>query len=104
VYFFLSSDEKGEEEPGMMGGLERLRSRIDRIDRRIVRLLKKRFSAVGMVGSIKRREGLAVVQPEREAEVLNRITDRLESEGLKGYVTAVYRALFEASYRVEEDR
>jgi len=84
--------------------LKRYRSRIDGIDRRIVRLLKKRYELVQIIGEIKRNEGLAVVQPERENEVLERIGRLVQAREIREFVTSVYRAVFRASYRVEDGR
>ena len=84
--------------------LKRYRSRIDVIDRRIVRLLKNRYELVQIIGEIKRNEGLAVVQPERENEVLERIGRLVQAREIREFVTSVYRAVFRASYRVEDGR
>ena len=84
--------------------LKRYRSRIDGIDRRIVRLLKNRYELVQIIGEIKRNEGLAVVQPERENEVLERIGRLVQAREIREFVTSVYRAVFRASYRVEDGR
>jgi chorismate mutase len=83
--------------------LLRYRSAIDRIDRRIVRLLKKRLTLVKLVGRLKRERGLAVVQPEREGEILTRVTRSVSKRETRDFLTAVYRALFKASYRAEGD-
>jgi monofunctional chorismate mutase len=82
--------------------LENYRRRIDGVDRRIVRLLKKRFDLVRAVGEVKREEGLAVVQPEREAEVLGHIAGGVRGREVREFLTSVYRAVFRASYRVED--
>jgi chorismate mutase/prephenate dehydratase len=82
--------------------LRKYRSRIDRVDRRLVRLLGKRYELVRIVGSVKNSRGLSIVQPERERQVLDRIAARVATGGTREYIRAVYRALFEASYRVED--
>jgi monofunctional chorismate mutase len=82
--------------------LQRHRNRIDRIDRRVVKLLKKRFNLVKQVGRLKKEQGLGVVQPEREEEIMARIARSVSEGGLRDYITAIYSALFKASYRVEE--
>jgi chorismate mutase len=84
--------------------LDTYRKRIDGVDRRIARLLKKRFYLVRAVGEIKREEGLAVVQPEREAEVLGRVAGGARKREVREFLTSVYRAVFRASYRVEDEQ
>ena len=81
--------------------LQRYRAAIDRIDRRFVRLLKKRLTLVQQVGRLKRVRGMAVVQPEREGEILARVTGSVSERETRDYLSAVYRALFKASYRAE---
>ena len=87
----------------MQKEMQRYRSVIDRIDRRIVRLLKKRLTLVKLVGRLKRERGLAVVQPEREGEVLTRVTRSVSEKETRDFLNAVYQALFKASYRAEGD-
>jgi chorismate mutase / prephenate dehydrogenase len=97
--------------PGVGGGgilpLERelrlARGKIDRLDWRIVGLLAKRRAVVAKVGRLKRLLGLPVEDPKREAEILGRIRDRGLAEGVKGYVEAVYRAIFRSSCVVERE-
>jgi monofunctional chorismate mutase len=84
--------------------LDTYRKRIDGIDRRIVRLLKRRFDLVRAVGELKREAGLAVVQPEREAEVLGHIAGGTRKQEVREFLTSVYRAVFRASYRVEDEQ
>ena len=73
------------------------------IDRRIVRMLKKRYQLVRSVGKVKRSRGLEVRQPDREAEVLDRVTGLVEVPEAREFVASVYRAMFKASYLVEDE-
>ena len=81
--------------------LRRYRAAIDRIDNRLVRLLKKRLAMVKQVGRMKRERGMAVIQPEREGEILARVGRAASNTETRDYLDALYRALFKASYRVE---
>jgi monofunctional chorismate mutase len=83
--------------------LRRYRTAIDRIDNRIVRLLKKRLALVKQVGRMKRERGMAVRQPEREGEILARVDRAASDTETRDYLHALYRALFKASYRVEDE-
>jgi chorismate mutase len=56
-----------------MGDLEDFRQRIDAIDEHLVRLLNARSACALEIGRIKERDGLAVYQPAREAEVLEKV-------------------------------
>jgi len=69
-----------------------LRKRIDELDRKLVELLAKRFSAVEEMRAIKRRSGLPPIDIGRRTAVLRDI-ERLSSE--MGLDPALVRAIFE---------
>lgn len=50
--------------------LARLRERIDGIDRKMLALLNRRGKIAREIGSIKRAQGLAIVEPAREQQVV----------------------------------
>ncbi len=52
--------------------IEDWRARMDEIDEAIVRLLNERAACAVAIGRIKRQEGIAVYQPERERYVVDR--------------------------------
>lgn len=53
--------------------LDELRQQIDEIDEQLVRLINARAHCALRIGEIKKRMGLPIYQPEREAEVLQRV-------------------------------
>jgi chorismate mutase len=57
----------------MKADLEDLRRRIDLLDESLVKLLNARAACALEIGRLKRDLGLAVYQPEREAEVLKNV-------------------------------
>ena len=56
-----------------MSRIEDLRQRIDDLDRRLVELLNERAGCAVAIGHEKRALGLAIYQPEREAQVLGNV-------------------------------
>jgi chorismate mutase-like protein len=50
------------------------RSRIDKIDLQVVRLLNERAHCVDKIGRIKKKVGVNVYSPKREKEVLQNVT------------------------------
>ena len=50
--------------------VENWRRKIDDIDRRLVELLNERSSCVLEIGRLKKTDGMALYQPERERQVL----------------------------------
>ena len=61
--------------------LEDLRARVDQLDEALVRLLNERSACALEIGRLKRELGLAVYQPEREAEVLRRVKQAARDAG-----------------------
>ncbi len=53
--------------------MERLRRNIDEIDAVLVKLLNQRARWALEIGEAKRREGLPIYQPDREAEVVGHV-------------------------------
>jgi chorismate mutase-like protein len=56
--------------------LARQRAKIDALDARIVALLNERASVVREVGRVKQQAGLAIADPKRAEEVLQRIASK----------------------------
>lgn len=85
------------------GSLKKLRRRIDRLDRRMVRLLVHRYRAVRRIGMLKKLGGLPVIDRERESSILQNIGGRVVDPGACSFITSVYRTLFRASRMAEEN-
>ncbi len=78
--------------------LQALRSRIDEIDREIVRLLQLRKDVVDRVAGCKRRLGLPVYHPAREEDLISRRRDQAREAGLDpDMVEDVFRRVVRAS-------
>jgi len=52
-----------------------LRSRIDEIDRELVKLISERLSICKKIGEVKSSLGLPIRDPVREDEILSRVPD-----------------------------
>lgn len=77
--------------------LEELRAEIDRLDQELLRLLRRRAEISQQVGRIKAQEGRAVYDPQREAELLNRLTAQDLSPLTPKAVRAIYREIISVS-------
>ena len=83
--------------------LARQRAKIDALDARIIALLNERARVVQEVGRIKQQAGLAVVDPKRAEEVLQRIASKnrgpLPNENLRRVYERIIAEMtaFEAS-------
>lgn len=73
--------------------LDALRRRIDRIDEKLLRLLKERAETALRIGRIKRRQRLPVYDGRREQEVLRRLTRKNGGPLSASSVKAIFREI-----------
>jgi chorismate mutase/prephenate dehydratase len=85
-----------------MGELERLRKEIDDIDNEILRLLNKRAETVIEIAHIKRNERAKFYSPEREREILERLTSINKGPFPNDTLKVIYREILSASLSLEE--
>ena len=82
--------------------LRRLRRRIDALDRRIVRLLNERAELAREVGRAKEASSRRVIRdPEREREVLLRVSMANDGPTPQADLLAVYKRLFAVARSLE---
>jgi chorismate mutase len=77
------------------------RRRIDRIDEQLVGLLNSRSACAVEIGRIKRRLGLPVYSPEREASVLEAVMKANPGPLEAGAVSRVFERIIDESRRLE---
>lgn len=82
--------------------LDTLRVAIDAVDQRISQLLAERVRLVLAVGEYKRKNGLAVYDPERERSVLERLAKAAEPPLDGDTVRRVFERLIDESRRIEQ--
>jgi chorismate mutase len=88
----------------MTASLATMRDAIDAIDARMLALLAERVTLARAVARIKRAEGLSIVDPEREAAVVDRAAAFAVQHGLnEGEVRALYWRLLALSRREQLD-
>lgn len=85
-----------------MRELERLRKEIDEIDNKIVNLLNKRAEVVIDIAHIKRNEKAKFYSPEREREILERLTSLNIGPFPNDTLKVIYREILSASLSLEE--
>lgn len=73
--------------------LNEIRQKIDAIDNQVHDLLMERAALVSGVAEAKRREGLQVVQPAREARMIRRLLARHEGSLPEATVVRIWREL-----------
>ena len=82
--------------------LRRLRRRIDALDRRIVRLLNERAEIARAAGRLKTSNGRrAIRDPQREREILLRVSMANDGPTPQADLLAIYKRLFAVARRLE---
>ncbi|MEO7457154.1 MAG: chorismate mutase [Gemmatimonadaceae bacterium] len=95
------SAQQQDEEP--LAALARWRGEIEEIDRRIVALIAERLAVAKQTARAKRAAGLAILDPQREAEVIRRAGVLAREHGLPAEaVREIYWQLVGLSRRVQE--
>ncbi|OGW54172.1 MAG: chorismate mutase [Nitrospirae bacterium RBG_13_43_8] len=85
-----------------MGELDKLRKEIDEIDNEILRLFNKRSVTVIEIAHIKRNEKTKFYSPEREREILERLTTLNKGPFPNDTLKVIYREILSASLSLEE--
>ncbi len=85
-----------------MAEIEKLRKAIDSIDDQILELLNKRAGVVIEVGNIKRKQKSKFYKPDRERQILERLTSKNKGLFPNDALKAVYREILSASLALEE--
>jgi len=84
------------------GELERLRERIDAVDRAILERLNERAGLVRAVGRIKQRSATAVYEPSRERRIVDGLCDANAGPFPTAGIAPVFREIISATRSLEE--
>lgn len=77
-----------------MDELEKVRKKIDKIDKKLAESLQEREELVKLVKKIKRKRGLSMISPKREKEIL----EKLDTE----YKINIFQKILEESRKLHE--
>ena len=80
--------------------LDEIRVEIDKIDKELVPLLKKRMNCSIKVAEIKKAEGLPIFHPGREQAILDKVSDMGGEFG--SYISAIYREIMGVSKEAQQ--
>lgn len=91
--------------PGIDAGvgaqLKEYRSRIDRLDEELVRLLNARASCADEIGRLKDQVGMETYQPNRELEVLEHVRTVNAGPLDSSAITRLFERIIDESRRLE---
>ena len=84
--------------------LEKQRAEIDAIDREIVELFERRMQVVVDVARIKKENGIAILDANREKEVITKVQSYLKDATLKEELAEAYETLMKVSKDYQKKR
>ena len=84
--------------------LEKQRAEIDAIDREIVALFERRMQVVVDVARIKKENGIAILDANREKEVIAKVQSYLKDDHLKEELAEAYETLMKVSKNYQKKR
>jgi chorismate mutase len=82
--------------------LDELRRGIDAVDQAILKLLHDRIRLVMLVGQYKRERGIPVYDPERERQLLDRLSRAAEPPLDAPTIRRIFERLVDESRRIEQ--
>lgn len=80
--------------------LRKLRKKIDDIDKKILKLLIKRFIIVEMIKSIKKRFKIKIKDKKRENEILKKANNSSKKYGK--YLKNIYKTIIRSSLELQK--
>ena len=75
--------------------MDKLRNRIDELDAELLELLNERAKCVMEIGAIKQKEQTEVVVPQREKELLDRLTSLNEGPMTESMVHHLFQGIID---------
>ncbi len=88
----------GAEDPAFLQNIDHLRHQIDDIDEEIFQLLAHRMKLAQGIGEYKKRNNIAIVQPSRWNEIVEKATAKGRTQGLSDeFVEMILRAIHQES-------
>ncbi|MDD5120373.1 MAG: prephenate dehydratase [Candidatus Omnitrophica bacterium] len=82
--------------------LKKLRNKIDIIDCKLINLLNLRAEVTKKIGRVKLNTGKSIYAPEREMQVLRKVSSLNKGPLKKGALEAIYREVMSASLALEK--
>jgi chorismate mutase/prephenate dehydratase len=89
------------EETNLKKQLEELRNEIDKVDDQLIDLLNQRGNLVKNIGNIKKDLNMEVFQPQREKEIIDKITKKLTIFN-KSSIEAIWKEIMSASKVIQD--
>ncbi len=82
--------------------INQLRQKIDEFDNQMLDLLVQRFAVSKEIGEIKASHGFNVGDPNREQEIIDRLTEKLEGKLEKDDIAAIFGPVYHISKKLQK--
>ena len=84
--------------------IKKLRKNIDTIDYKIIDLLDSRFSISKEIGEIKTSSGIEISDTDREKEIIERLTKKLDGKLDKDDIASIFGPVYKISKRLQKNK
>ena len=79
-----------------------LRKNIDELDDQMIDLVVQRLAITKEIGDIKETNGIEVIDPYRESQIINRFAEKLAGTLEKKDITAIFEPIYSISKRLQK--
>src|SRR3989338_1140902 len=83
--------------------VDKVRKKVDLIDKKILELLNERAKASQAIGKIKIKKGQSIYSPEREKEILDRLKAMNQGPITEAAIEAIYSEIMSSSISLEKE-
>jgi len=81
-----------------------LRNKIDDLDSQILESLIQRFSVSREIGEIKASKGIDIRDPNREKEIIERLTNKLDGKLNKDDIASIFGPIYKISKKLQKNK
>jgi len=81
-----------------------LRNKIDELDSQLLEFLVQRFSVSREIGEIKASKGIDIRDPNREKEIIERLTNKLDGKLDKDDIASIFGPIYKISKRLQKNK
>ena len=79
-----------------------LREKIDELDDQMIDLVVQRLAIAKEIGDIKETNGIEVIDPYRESQIINRFAEKLAGTLEKKDITPIFDPIYSISKRLQK--
>ena len=81
-----------------------LRNKIDELDSQLLEFLVQRFSVSREIGEIKASKGIDIRDSNREKEVIERLTNKLDGKLDKDDIASIFGPIYKISKKLQKNK